>query len=208
MQSIIDELLKAKDLPLEKMLQEFETIKKKVEADSLKIGSTYAGGIVFYIDKTGKHGLVCAEKDFGEAVWGGDGVIGATGDGIADGSGMENTKLIVEHASWYVQKGLFSTTKTPAQTAARLCLESTYNGYTDWYLPTTAELLMIFHKKSIYDLCNFTSGRRYWSSTEDAKIFGAEILANLIRYDYIINEGELENGIRNKIHNVRGIRFF
>jgi len=140
MQSIIDELLKAKDLPLEKMQKEFEKIKKKVEADKLKIGSIYAGGIVFYIDKTGKHGLVCAEKDFGEAVWGGNGKIGASGDGVADGSGISNTKIIVEQASWFIEKGFFSTSKKPAPTAARLCLESNHNSFSDWYLPTKSEL--------------------------------------------------------------------
>ena len=29
-----------------------------------KIGQTYQGGKIFYIDKTGKHGLIAAPKDF------------------------------------------------------------------------------------------------------------------------------------------------
>ncbi len=40
------------------------------DTDILRVGSKYAGGIVFYLDKTGSHGLVCADKDFGEVRWG------------------------------------------------------------------------------------------------------------------------------------------
>lgn len=36
----------------------------------LKIGQTYQGGKIFYIDNTGKHGLIVAPKDFSEtATW-------------------------------------------------------------------------------------------------------------------------------------------
>jgi len=159
----IDALLKAKDLPFEKKVEVFNNIKKEVDADRLKIGSKYAGGIVFYIDKSGKHGLVCAEKDFGEAIWGiWPGQIGADEDGISNGYGMRNTKKIVEHASWelaWFKKG------PPVQTAARLCLESNHNGFTDWYLPTEKEMELMgvnleFHGGSYW------SRGSYWSSTE------------------------------------------
>lgn len=39
---------------------------QKKENVDLKIGKQYGGGIVFYIDKTGQHGLIVAEKDFSE----------------------------------------------------------------------------------------------------------------------------------------------
>jgi len=165
-QSLIEELTIAKDLPVEKMKVEFDRIQKVVDADELKIGALYAGGIVFYIDKTGKHGLVCADKDFGKALWGRSVKIGATGEGIADGSGMKNTKKIVEQASGFIGKGIFGFTKRPAPTAARLCLESDYNGFSDWYLPTINELKLMcknLHKRKIGDFME----ERYWSSTED-----------------------------------------
>lgn len=78
-QKIIKELQQTKDLPLEKMQVAFDKLIEKVEADKLKIGSKYAGVIVFYIDEigclfkgyyhgSGEHGLVCAERDFGKAI--------------------------------------------------------------------------------------------------------------------------------------------
>ncbi len=162
-EEIVIELEKAKSLPIEKMQMVFKKWNTKVENDKLIIGSKTAGGIVFYLDSTGKHGLVFTEIDLGEAIWGGQGEIGAKGDGIADGSGMENTKKIVEHSSWYKQ-GFFSSKKTPAPTAARLCLESNHNGYNDWYLPTIKELSLIYK--------NIESNKfkhEYWSSTEEVR---------------------------------------
>ena len=160
-QSIIEELSKAKDLPLEKMKEYFERIKKQLDADKIEIGSKYAGGIVFYIDDTGNHGLVCAEKDFGETIWGCNGKIGASGNGIADITGKKNTSKIVELASWYIEKGFFSSTKSEASTAARLCLESKHNGFNDWYLPTTNELRILIKTLKLKTT--------YWSSTEVTK---------------------------------------
>lgn len=166
----IDTLIQAKDLPIETMMELFNRIRKEFDDDKLKIGSKYAGGIVFYIDKTGNHGLVFAEKDFGNASWGGVGKIGADGNGIADGSGLENTIKIKEEASSetvLVSNGWFSRKemKKTIQTAASLCLESNHNGFSDWYLPTYKELELLYetHKKN--NLGKFQSAL-YWSSTE------------------------------------------
>jgi hypothetical protein len=157
----IEELLKAKELPLEKMEEIFKSIKNQFDADKLQIGSKYCGGIVFYIDETGKHGLVCAEIDFGKAVWGRDGEIGAIENGISEGVGMRNTKKIIENASWLVKIGFFSS----SQTAASLCIESNHNGFSDWYLPTQGELKLMYKTLEKKNTGNFQS-KIYWSSTE------------------------------------------
>ena len=39
-------------------------------ADIIEIGDVYQGGIVFYIDSTGQHGLVSAQNDIGKYPWG------------------------------------------------------------------------------------------------------------------------------------------
>jgi hypothetical protein len=71
----------------------------------------------------------------------------------------------VEQASWFIDKGFFSSTKRPAPTAARLCLESNYAGYTDWYLPTIRELILMYENLKKRKLGNFERAR-YWSSSE------------------------------------------
>jgi hypothetical protein len=166
------------------------------ESDALKIGSTYAGGIVFYLDETGNHGLVCAKENFGIDRWYVDKEsewsypknkkIGASGKGVADGSGIRNTKIIVDEASWFIDQVIFDKTeenpflsvlrrlprgylwkviKKPAPTAARLCLESNHNGFTDWYLPTIRELVLMYENLKENNNIEIKSDY-YWSSSE------------------------------------------
>jgi hypothetical protein len=168
---VLDELKNAKELPYEKMEQIFSNVKIRIYNDKIRIGSKIHGGLVFYIDKSGKHGLVCTYKDIGEAVWGVNGKIEALGDGICDLSGLKNTKIIAEHepAMGYSvinnSNTFYIDVKTPAPIAGRLCLESNFNGHNDWYLPTKNELELIFQEESV--AIHFKQ-INYWSSTESS----------------------------------------
>ena len=178
---IIKELENAKDLIFEKKLLVFDKLKKETEDDKLKIGSKYEGGIIFYLDKTGNYGLVFADTYLGEAPWGWPGEIGANSDGIANGAGMENTKKIVEKISsktiYENQRGWFFTKVVEREikinTAARLCLELTYNGFNDWYLPTKSELALIHSNLDLETVGDIkrSSSDDYWSSNQDASDF-------------------------------------
>jgi hypothetical protein len=112
------------------------------------IGQNYEGGIIFYIDVTGHHGLIAAASDQGYAQWGCIGtLIGATDTAV--GTGQSNTSKIVNACS---QTG----------TAAKICDDLVLNGYSDWFLPSAGELyLMSCHQ----DVLGGT-GEYYWSSTE------------------------------------------
>jgi hypothetical protein len=61
--------------------------------NKIKIGDSYAGGIVFYIDENEKQGLVCAENDLDECFWGLEGDINTSLDIY---SGHENSNLILK----------------------------------------------------------------------------------------------------------------
>lgn len=176
----VKSLNQIKTLPASQLKQiqlEFNKIKNSLINDKVKIGSKYQGGIVFHIDENGQNGLIVAESDVteakeyslvvnhpelgrntikmkGHANWGGIGIIGTS---KKIGSGKNNTRIIVEKASW--SSGLFS--KKPAATAARICTESRHNGYNDWYLPSFEELKKIFKMGLIKQkVC-------YWSSSEN-----------------------------------------
>ena len=91
-------------------------------------GEQVHGGIVFYIDETGQHGMVAAMEDLpGTYEWGclNESIEGA--DGQVIGTGYQNTLDIVQ--------GCFDI-----NSAAFHALNSNIEGYTGWFLPSIHEL--------------------------------------------------------------------
>ena len=116
-----------------------------------RIGEHFGGGTVFYVDSAGEHGLIAADSDQGMRIrWnsGANMLTNATGDGV--GAGAANTKLII---------GLHG----PGIYAAALCSAYHGGGFTDWYLPSKAELNLLYMKKNLFG--GFLDCY-YWSSTE------------------------------------------
>jgi TonB-dependent SusC/RagA subfamily outer membrane receptor len=116
------------------------------------IGENLYGGYIFYVDETGEHGLVCSTADQSQgALWGSCTPAGAARRSI--GSGLQNTTDIVLGC--------------PGEgTAARLCYDLEMNGYSDWYLPSVDELLLMHTNLDSKGSGGFEDGF-YWSSTQD-----------------------------------------
>ena len=132
------------------------------------IGDFAHGGIVFWVDETGQHGLVCAKEDQSERIrWygGTNGNTQAKGDGVY--AGKANTAIIIAAQVAIGDDGVTY--------AARICneLQITAGGktYGDWYLPSNHELNLIYQNVRTI---NTTAGNNrgsdlsnaYWSSTE------------------------------------------
>jgi hypothetical protein len=114
------------------------------------IGQSYGGGIIFYIDGTGQHGLIVTTSDQSTgAQWGCYGtLIGGTSTAI--GTGQANTTLIVNGC-------------TTSGIAARICNDLVLNAYSDWFLPSKDELNQMYLQKSVIGgFANYY----YWSSSE------------------------------------------
>jgi hypothetical protein len=115
------------------------------------IGQSYGGGIIFYIDGTGQHGLIAAASDQSTgAEWGCAGTSISGADGTAIGTGNQNTLDIMAGCG-------------TAGIAARLCGDLVLNSYSDWYLPSKDELYQMYVQKTV--IGGFTDNH-YWSSTE------------------------------------------
>ena len=137
-----------------------------------EIGDFAHGGIVFWVDETGQHGLVCAKTDQSTGVrwWAGDYTwTMALGDGPM--AGKMNTAIIIANQG----RGDGPTY------AARVCneLQVTEGGktYGDWYLPSKEELNLMYQNKAAIDSTADRNGGRYfdrstyWSSTEYNDLF-------------------------------------
>lgn len=123
-----------------------------------KIGDMAQGGIVFYVDESGEHGLAADTGDLSTAIrWNAstDGNTQAKGDGPF--AGEMNTAIII---SSQVAIGDDGSTY-----AARLCAELQKGGYGDWYLPSKEELNLMYENLHVAGLGGFAS-ELYWSSTE------------------------------------------
>ncbi len=114
------------------------------------IGESYGGGIIFYIDGTGQHGLIAATSDQSSGTeWGCYGTtIGNTSTGI--GTGQANTTRILN----------FCYT---AGIAAKICDDLVLNGYSDWFLPSKDELNQLYLQKTVV---GGFADYYYWSSSE------------------------------------------
>jgi hypothetical protein len=117
----------------------------------LGIGSFHSGGIVFFLDSTGEHGLVCATSDQGSFPWGCYGTNIGTSTSI--GTGQINTNLILSQCS-----------NRPI--AASVCDDLILNGYSDWYLPSKDELDILYTNLRNHPVAGFGNSGWYWSSSQ------------------------------------------
>ena len=125
-----------------------------------KIGDIYQGGLITYIFQSGDpgyvageiHGFIAAPYDQGSGIeWGCTGTaIGCSATVI--GSGVANIALIVSGCS---------TTGI----AAKICDDLVLNGYSDWFLPSKDELMLMYNNLHTYGYGAFSYGH-YWSSSE------------------------------------------
>jgi hypothetical protein len=137
------------------------------------VGDFAQGGIVFWVDETGQHGLVCAkeDQDGGSGMRWDAGTYGrtrATGNGLF--AGELNTAIIISSQVSIGDDG--------HDYAAQICnyLQITQNSviYGDWYLPSKYELnLMWTNESTINATALENSGSSIasaynWSSTESS----------------------------------------
>lgn len=146
------------------------------------VGQSYGGGIVFYVDGTGSHGLVAATSDQSTScTWGCMGTNVPVAEDSTVGAGQANTSAIV-------------STCTSAGIAARICNDLTLNGYSDWFLPSKFELSLMYAQKStITGFTNFG----YWSSTQHG---------NGTAWVYYFNNGTSATANKSDAYRVRAIR--
>ena len=154
---------------------------------TLAVGDPYQGGIIAYLDETGKHGFIAASEDQSDGIkWLSRGSFLETGaDGIKIGTGQDNTTKIAQ-AQAHLED----------DDAARLCYNLVLNGYDDWFLPSLDELDELYKNK---DLIGGFGGGWYWSSSENSS-HGA--------WAQRFNDGEQGACMKSDSYSVRAVRYF
>lgn len=125
--------------------------KNSSKGGQIALGEKYGGGIIFYLDASGQHGLIASETNQSNAARWYNGTYVVTGSTEnAVGKGRETTTIIID------QQG-------PGNYAANICEELTLNGYSDWFLPSKNELNLLYQQRNIIN--GFNEGY-YWCATE------------------------------------------
>jgi hypothetical protein len=121
------------------------------------VGEHFGGGIVYYVDYSGQHGLIVSESDTGgNIVW--SNISSGWTNAQSFSNGLANSDTIIKQSGH-------------TNSAAKYCLDYTvnHNGvFSDWFLPSSYELSMIF--SNAYALGSFTASN-YWTSTEYSNIY-------------------------------------
>jgi len=105
------------------------------------------------------------------------------------GSGRRNTQLIVEFLNSRGESGF----------AAQLCASLDFNGYSDWFLPSTGELELVYKNLAQNGLGSF-SVSDYWSSYPLGNVASA--------HGWDFNTGSRFNSSWSRTISVRAIRAF
>jgi hypothetical protein len=146
----------------------------------------FEGGIKFYVDSTGHHGLIAATNDLSIGILWNDDIyklVDSTGTSI--GTGQANSTAIV-------------SSNPTGHYAARICNDLVLNGYSDWFLPSKDELNLLY--KQMYVIGGFNPYAFYWSSSEST-------WANA--WSQFFGDGsQNSNSDKSHTYNVRPIRAF
>jgi hypothetical protein len=130
--------------------------------------------------------LEAAPADLGKAQWqSARSYVNGTKDSI--GSGKQNTQLIGYSGR-----------------AALLCQQYSYGGYQDWFLPSKAELDLMYINLKMKDLGNFSEGF-YWTSTDGNAGFWNYVWAQRFSDGY---QQGTETDNSGSIYSVRACRQF
>jgi hypothetical protein len=134
------------------------------------IGQSYGGGVIFYIDNTGIHGLIAAATDQNkitdQTTWNYNNIDLVT-NAISLTNGSNNTQLII------------NVQGNSGNYAALIAKNYNGGGFNDWFLPSVNQLQTLFSAVATLQPSSYnvnsnaifyaSFGGIYWSSSEASK---------------------------------------
>ncbi len=133
------------------------------------VGELYGGGVVFWVDNTGEHGLICSMVDISTSqAWSDVTGESVPGGALSDWDGQTNSTNIIAQST--------------STSAAKICEDYTNEEYqtgeySDWYLPSRGELNDLWNNLKAVQKALDSDGNGnttaliknyYWSSSESS----------------------------------------
>jgi hypothetical protein len=148
----------------------FHSCNKSI-SKSRHVGDRFGGGIVFYVDSTGQHGLIAAMFDLAVAGYGPWGLpnpadsfdIAYPYTQIAPGNWMSPLATDTSVMSGDANSVLIDNFFHNSTDASDLCRKLTLDGYNDWFLPSSGAASEMCKQQSLLGGINDTA--IYWTST-------------------------------------------
>ena len=155
------------------------------------VGEEFGGGVVFHVYKDAngeEHGLIVSENYLSSAYY------YSNVDSVASGAtstwdGQSNTNLLSAQAG-------------ATDGAWKLCVDYSYDGYDDWYLPAIDELVLLFNNRFNVNQTlqtiigsDLLTNKELWSSTESNPVSAWYSLATL-NYNGMNNKSTPSYGVR------------
>ena len=174
-------------------------------ATTYSIGNFAQGGIVFWVDETGQHGLVCAKQDQGGFMeWqlpGDQRVTMSYGNGPF--SGETNTILILSALAEYHPVPIYA-----ALACFTLQITENEKTYGDWYLPSSGELNLMYQNKAIIDATATANGGSAFSSLSSGYYWSSNEMDPFLAYCQSFVNGLIIAEVKQNLYNVRAVRRF
>lgn len=119
------------------------------------VGEHFGGGIIVFVDSSGQHGLICALADVGSFPF--------------ENTPNDLTTYCTSSYDGAANTAILIGVNAADFAAANACVTYNGGGFTDWYLPSIAELEVMLMANYVLGPNALTRQQYYWSSTE---IFG------------------------------------
>lgn len=163
------------------------------------VGELFQGGVIFYVDHTGIHGLICSMVDLTiSSIWSDiSSLLGSPAQ--SDWNGQGNTNAIVA--------------QSVSVSAADLCDSYTNpdygtGAYSDWYLPAIDDLNVLFNARRFVNKALESDGNETTKSITKSNYWSSSEVGSNFAWVYSFNTGNPNVNNKNINNFVRAIRSF
>ena len=182
---------------IDKYLVDPPSITEITNGRTYTVGERFGGGIIFYVDGTGKHGLIVAKEDCSV------GIFWARNSGCTCGATYTTGASGTVIGTGYTNTNIISANCCASPYAVSTCLSYSSNGYIDWFFPSVSEMQRMYTAGMLSKGIGISTSQDYWTSSESTG-------GTSDHYAFMYNFGSNTSAavLKNNDRRVRAIRKF